>query len=668
MKKIYHVEAKKRIEELHQLIGRHDALYYVQGKPEISDVNYDALFNELKALEEQFPELTTPDSPTQRVGGAPVDFLPEFKHRVPLLSLESLFKPEEVENFDKRIRKETKPDQVSYVVDPKFDGLSVEIVYRDGLFHQAGTRGDGVTGEEVTRNVKTIKSLPLKLSGKEIPKELHLRAEVILTLKGFDRLNKKLIEEGEEPFANPRNAASGSLRQLDSRISARRPLDIYFYGLLYADSWKPKTQWDVLTTLQSWGLRVNPLKRLCKSVDEILDFHRELYEQRDELDYEIDGIVAKIDDLKLQAQLGERARSPRWAFALKFEPRKEITRVENIVLQVGRQGTLTPVAILKPVDVGGVTVSRATLHNLDIIKKLDVRVGDEVKVARAGDVIPEVVSVNLEARKGNPSSFEMPSRCPVCGALLSQEGAFFFCTGGYTCRAQLKWSIIHFASRRAMDIEGLGKETVEALLAKKLISHSADIYLLTKDQLLTVEGFKDKKAQNLLDGIETSKTCSLYRLLFGLGIRHVGEQVAKIIADHFGSLQVIEHASLDDIQSVKGIGPEIAQSVVDYFADSRNKKLLKLFLERGVCPVQESTKVRGGRLAGQTFVFTGELETMSRDQAQMKIEELGGRGINSVSQKTNFVVAGKNPGSKFDKAKKLGVKVLNEREFIQLIS
>ncbi|MBI4410905.1 MAG: NAD-dependent DNA ligase LigA [Deltaproteobacteria bacterium] len=661
---------RRKIEALREEIRRHDFLYYIKDKPRISDAQYDALFRELKELEEKYPQLLSADSPTQRVGGAPVDFLPKFKHRVPLLSLESLFTEADVQAFDKRIRKEvdmSSASHLSYLVEPKFDGLSVEVVYRNGVFHQAGTRGDGETGEEVTQNVKTIKSLPLKLSGKDIPKELHLRGEVVMTVKGFEALNKKLIEEGEEPFANPRNAASGALRQLDSRITAKRPLDIYLYGLLYAENWRPKTQEEVLETLSSWGIRINPVHKKCDSLQEICDFHADLHQKRDHLDYEIDGIVAKVDDLSLQESLGARTRSPRWAFAYKFEPRKEITTVENIVVQVGRQGTLTPVAILKPVDVGGVTVSRATLHNLDIIQKLDVRLGDEVKVARAGDVIPEVIEVNHESRKDKIEEFKMPLKCPVCGSKVVREGVFFFCTGGYTCRAQVKWSIIHYASRDAMDIEGLGRETVDLLIEKGLIKNVADLYTIKKTDLLILPGFKDKKAQNLLDGIEASKKRSLSRFLYGLGIRHVGEQIARLICNHFGSLGKMERASLEEIQNIDGVGPEIARSLVDYFRDARNQKLVELLLGRGVTPQHEAKKTPSGPLLGKTFVFTGEMESMSRPEASRKIETLGGRAIDSVSKKTDYVVAGANPGSKFDKAKKLGVTILDEKEFLKMI-
>lgn len=657
-----------QIAKLRREIRQHDHLYYVEGKPAISDAAYDRLFEELKSLEFAHPELITPDSPTQRVGGSPLSSLPPFEHRIPLLSLDSLFTQSDVEAFDARIRKSAGIETVDYIVEPKFDGLSVEVVYQNGVFAKAATRGDGVKGEDVTHNVKTIRSLPLTLEGPNIPSELHLRGEVILPLQGFAKLNGRLVEEGEEPFANPRNAASGSLRQLDPTIAAARPLDIYLYDLLYAANWAPRTHEEVLESLARWGVRINSHYKRVTGVAGILGFHQEIGVLRDKLDYEIDGIVAKVNDLPLQRLLGLRSRSPRFAFAFKFKPREEVTTVEDIVVQVGRQGTLTPVAILKPVDVGGVTVSRATLHNLDIVQKLDVRVGDEVRVARAGDVIPEIIEVHHQARVKSLPLFEMPSRCPVCGAETSREGAYIYCTGGYTCRAQTKWGIIHYASRRAMDIEGLGEETVTSLLEKHLIENVADIYALTRERLLTLEGFKDKKADNLLAGIEASRHQSLPRFLFALGIRHVGEQVAKILIDHFGDLESLMRATPEEIQTVHGIGEEIAASVCDFFASERNRDLIATLFKRGVEPKIAAKKVTGGALSGKTFVFTGELSTMTRTQAQEKVEALGGKATGSVSKSTSYVVAGEAAGSKYEKAVKLGVTILTEEEFNKLIN
>jgi len=656
---------KNKMEALREQIRSHDRAYYSENKPTISDAEYDRLFRELKDLEEKHPELITSDSPTQRVSGQAADFLAPFIHRVPMLSLDSLFTADDVTAFDKRIRKEIETN-ISYIVEPKYDGLSIEVVYQDGVFVSAGTRGDGTQGEDVTHNVKTIRNLPLKISGNHIPKELHLRGEVLIPLKGFEKLNARLIQEGDEPFANPRNAASGSLRQLDPSIAASRPLEIFVYDLLYSDTWAPQSHAEVLEQLQKWELPVGPLSRKVSSAEEILKFHADLNAERDELPYEIDGIVVKLDNLYDRQLLGMKSRSPRWAMALKFESRKEVTIIEDIIIQVGRQGTLTPVALLRPVDVGGVTVSRATLHNLDIVQGLDARVGDEVKVGRAGDVIPEIVSVNVSARKRHLPEFSIPNKCPVCKAEVVREGAYFFCMAGYTCPAQLKWSVIHFASRRAMDIEGLGEETVDALLENKLITHSADLYILTKEQLLILDGFKDKKADNLLQGIEATKNRPLERFVFGLGIRHVGEQIAKILVQHFGNLDTLMHATAEQLNEIHGIGTEIAEGVVSYFSQKSNQALIQLFLDRGLkCELPKIAK-KEGPLLGKTFVFTGELSSMSRDEAGQKVEALGAKVTSSVSKKTSYVIVGESPGSKANKAKSLGVTILNEEGFLKL--
>lgn len=662
---------EKKIRELRELIREHDALYYIHSRPKISDQNYDQLFKELKTLEVAHPEFITADSPTQRVSGGALTSMPKFTHRVPLLSLDSYTTFEEVLAFDKRVKKDLGVDGVTYLAEPKFDGLSVEIVYEKGVFIRAGTRGDGTTGEDVTQNVKTIKSLPLKLkTHPDIPPVLHLRGEVILPLHAFAALNKKIIGEGGEPFANPRNAASGALRQLKAQITASRPLDLYVYDLLYAEAWQLETHAEVLQGLANWGLRVNPYQRLCQNPQQIKNFHQELYRQRDQLDYEIDGMVVKLNDLGLHEKLGTKSRSPRWAFAYKFEPRKEITTLDDIVVQVGRQGTLTPVAILKPVDVGGVTVSRASLHNEDIIKKLDVRVGDVVRVARAGDVIPEVVEVvHQKAGDGKRGrAFVMPSACPVCEAPAVREGAYTFCTGGLTCPAQAKWSIIHYASKAAMDIEGLGKETADVLLEEKLINNIADLYALKREDLLKLEGFKDKKADNLLAGLLASKNQSLERFVFALGIRHVGAQVARLLGEEFGSLTRLAQASLEDLSGIKGIGSQIAKSVFEFFDDPQHQKLLQTLLARGVKPVFVQKKKSAGIFIGQTFVLTGELAALSRDEAKQKIVERGGKVTSSVSKKTSFVVVGANPGSKYDKAQILGVAILDEKTFLQKLS
>lgn len=655
-----------KINLLRELIIKHDHAYYFEDSPTISDFEYDKLFRELKKLEEEYPQYLTPDSPTQRVSGKPADFLAPFQHRVPLLSLDSLFEVAEVEAFTQRISKELGA-AAEYIIEPKYDGLSVEVVYINGRFTAAGTRGDGLIGEDVTHNVKTIRNLPLKLEGQDIPAELHLRGEVLIPLKGFEKLNKKLIETGEEPFANPRNAASGSLRQLDSKIAASRPLEIFVYDLLHAsDDWKPQSHDEVLSQLKKWGLPVGLLSHKGEQTQHILEFHSSLNAQRDSLPYEIDGVVVKINSLAKRELMGLKSRSPRWAMALKFESRKETTVVEDIIVQVGRQGTITPVALLRPVDVGGVTVSRATLHNLDIVKSLDVRVGDQVRIGRAGDVIPEVVSVNHEFRKKDAPEFLMPEQCPVCQASVVREGAYFFCTAGYTCPAQLKWSIIHFASRRAMDVDTLGEETVDALLKHHIISNAADLYSLTREKLLVLDGFKNRKAEKLIEGISATKKRPLEKFIFALGIRHVGEQNAKVLVQHFGTIDSLMKATNEELLSIHGIGEEIADSVTKYFSQDSNRKLIDQFLMHLEFEMPSAQK-GALPLTGISFVFTGELEAMTRDEAGARAEKWGGKVSSSVSRKTGYVVVGQNPGSKSEKAKELGVKIMNEAEFLLFI-
>lgn len=658
-----------KIDQLIEEINSHDHHYYVLGKPKISDAKYDQLFKELKKLESDYPNFIRANSPTQRVGEKPREGFDSFTHKNPLLSLDSLFEEEEVESFLKRISKETEVDSPKYMAEPKFDGLSVDVVYKEGKFWKAGTRGNGMVGEDVTHNVKTIKSLPLNLLGDDYPQELHLRAEVLIPVSKFNELNKNLIEEGKESFANPRNAASGALRQLDPKLSSQRPLDIFFYDLIYAEGFNPQSHDEMLSRLKVWGLKISDLSRLCSSQRDIQTFHQDLISKRDNLDFEIDGVVIKLDEFKLREVMGTRSRAPRWAFAYKFPSRQEVTIVEDIVVQVGRQGTLTPVAVLKPVDVGGVTVSRASLHNSDIIEKLDVRIGDEVKVARAGDVIPEVQEVHLESRPKSSKPFCMPNHCPVCESEVIREGAFYFCPNRATCKAQLKWSIRHYASKRALDIEGLGKETVDLLVEKDLVKSLVDLYYLSKEKLLELEGFKDKKAENLLEGIEKSKSRTLSQFLFALGIRHIGEEVAKLLVKKFESIENIQKANLDDIQNIKGIGSQIAESTVDYFREKKNSDMVDHLVKLGMPSFEEFERNENSdKFEGKTFVLTGELSSMTRSQAKKKIEEFGGKVTGSVSKKTSYVIAGENPGSKYDKAIKFEVEVLDEKSFLAMIN
>ncbi len=661
-------EAKKRIEWLRKEIRRHDYLYYVLNKPEISDAEYDKLMRELQELEEMYPDLITPDSPTQRVGAPPAKEFKTVTHLKPMLSLDNAFKEEEMRKFDERIRRELGKEKISYVAEPKLDGLSVELVYENGVFVRGSTRGDGINGEDVTENLKTIRAVPLRLrEANGVPSRLAVRGEVIMHIKDFEELNKKLIERGEEPLANPRNAAAGSLRRLDPKETAERPLDIFFYEIMVAEGVKIETQWDALHHLREWGLKTNPLIRKCEGIDEVIEFYKEMVEKREDLSYEIDGIVVKVNDLADQERLGTKARSPRWAIAYKFPPREKITQIMDIIVQVGRTGILTPVALLKPVDVSGVTVSRATLHNEDYIKEKDIRIGDWVKIARAGDVIPEVLESIKERRTGQEREFRMPDKCPICGSHVVREGAYYRCTGGLSCLAQLKRSITHYASKGAMDIEGLGPKIVDLLVDTGLVKRISDLYKLRKIDLLRLPGFADKAAQNLLDSIEKSKERSLDRFIYALGIPNVGEHMAKVLAERFKTLDALMNAREIELLSIHEVGPETAKSVYNFFREERNREEIERLREVGVKATFARMEKKEGILKGKVFVFTGALKEFTRSEAKRIVEELGGTVASSVSRNVDYVVVGENPGSKYDKAKKLGIKMINEEEFKKLI-
>jgi len=661
-------EAKRRIEELRKLIRHHDYLYYVLNKPEISDAEYDKLMLELRKLEEAYPDLVTPDSPTQRVGGFPAEEFKTVTHMKPMLSLDSAFTKEEIKKFDERIKRELGDESIEYVAEPKLDGLSVELVYENGVFVRGSTRGDGINGEDVTENLKTIRAVPLRLrESKTIPTRLAVRGEVIMHINDFERLNKQLIERGEEPLANPRNAAAGSLRRLDPRETAERPLDIFFYEILFIEGVDIETQWDGLKHLKEWGLKVNHLIKKCDDIDDAIKYHKEMAEKREELSYEIDGVVIKVNRLDYQEKLGIKARSPRWAIAYKFPPREEETEIVDIVVQVGRTGTLTPVALLKPVDVTGVTVSRATLHNQDFIDQMDVRIGDKVKVARAGDVIPEVVKVLKDKRTGREKKFHIPSKCPVCGSKVVKEGAFYRCTGGLACIAQLKRSITHYASKGAMDIEGLGKKNVDLLVDSGLIKRVSDLYVLKKEDLLKLPRFAEKSADNLLKGIEKSKERSLARFIYALGIPNVGEHMARVLAEHFKTLDALMNASRESLLEIHEVGPETADSIVSFFREKINREEIERMKKFGVKATVAKVEEKKGILSGKVFVFTGALQSFSREEAKRLVEELGGRAASSVSKNVDFVVVGENPGSKYGKAKKLGLKIIDEKEFKKMI-
>ncbi len=659
---------KKRVEKLREEIEYHNTLYYVLDQPEISDAQYDHLLRELEKLEGEYPELRSPNSPTQRVGASPLEAFEIVRHTLPMLSLANAFDETEARDFDKRVKKFLgSSTDIAYIAEPKLDGLAVELVYERGQFVVGSTRGDGVNGENITQNLRTIKTIPLQLIRKEIPAPEHLevRGEVIIQLKKFKELNRKREKMGEPVFANPRNAAAGSVRQLDSKITAERPLEIYCYGLGKVRDKTFKTHWEILQTFPKWGFRTNPNIQKCQNIEEVLEYYHKMNEKRETLPYEIDGIVMKVDHLDLQTRLGEISRSPRWALAFKFQPKQETTKILDIIVQVGRTGALTPVALMEPVKVGGVEVSRATLHNQDEIDKKDIKVDDTVIIQRAGDVIPEVVKVITSKRKGTEKKFRMPSKCPVCGAEVIKEEAIHRCIG-LDCPAQLKGRIKHFASKRAMDIEGLGVKLIDQLVEKGLIKDVADIYYINKEKLIELERMADKSAQNIIDAIEKSKTKPLSKFLYALGIRHVGETTAEDLAGCFSRLDDFFHLSEEDLMEVEGIGPEVAASVHQFFGDKKNKESIELLKKAGVKVIEPKAKEKG-KLAGKTFVFTGTLKVFGRDEARNIVESLSGMTTSIVSKKVDYVIVGEDPGSKFDKAKELGIKTLTEEEFKKMI-
>lgn len=664
-------DARTEIEDLRGQINHHNHLYFVLDSPEISDADYDALMRRLTSLENDNPDLITPDSPTQRVGAAPLEAFGTIEHTIPMLSLGNAFSHDELREFDERARKGlgVREESIDYIVEPKYDGSAVELVYENGLFVSGSTRGDGVRGEDVTQNLKTIRSVPLRLrDGSDVPVRLEVRGEVILNKDDFDKMNRKRLEEGEQPFANPRNAAAGSLRQLDSNVTAKRPLSIYIHGTGAIEGRDFETQWEAMEAFRSWGLRVNLGEmRRVKGIEEAIEYCKEVEEKREEFAYEIDGAVIKVDRFSLQESLGATSRSPRWAIAFKFPAQEEVTVVENIIVNVGRTGAVTPVACLKPVRVGGVEVRRATLHNEDEVARKDIRIGDQVIIRRAGDVIPEVVRAVAEKRTGDEKKFVMPVQCPVCGSAVERMPgeAASYCTGS-SCRAQLVEHIIHFASKAAMDIDGLGQMRVEQFVNEGLIEDVADLYFIEKEQLVPLERMAEKSADNLIEAIARSRRTTLARFIYALGIRQVGEHVARVIADHFGSLERIENASTEQLEQVMEVGPIVARSIHTFFRQPTNIQLIKRLQEGGV-EIEVEEKAAGSPLEGKTFVLTGTLEHFKRDEAKKLIQRLGGRASSSVSKKTDYVVAGADPGSKYDKAKKLSVKILSEEEFEDLV-
>jgi len=659
--------AAKRAAALRDEIRRHDNLYYVRDAPEIDDAAYDALFSELRGLEEKHPDLVTPDSPTQRVAGAPLEGFPTIEHAAPMLSLESDKDEAALRRFDARLRK-TLGEAVAYVVEPKLDGLSLELVYEDGVLARAATRGDGVRGEGVTANVRTIAAVPLRLSAAErkVPPFLALRAEVILRIADFETVNAKLLEEGKAPFANPRNAAAGTLRQLDPRITAARPLDVYFYDVLASRGLAVRSHRDTLAALADWGLKVNDLSRPARTVEEVLEYHREMGEGRDSLPYEIDGIVIKLDDLGLREELGTTARAPRWAFAFKFAPRKEVTRVEKIVPSVGRSGVITPVALLRPVELGGVTVSRATLHNREEVARKDIREQDLVRLQRAGDVIPHVIERIEEEGHERPEPWRMPDACPSCGTPLVERGPFTVCENGFGCPAQRAGRLQHFASRQALDIAGLGSEIAQMLVEQGVVDSLPDLFDLTKERLVELERFADKSADNFVAAIAKASSTELSRFLYGLGIPEVGAKVAGDLASHFRTMAALRAADEEALQAVPGVGPRMAAQVVAFFAEPRNAAVIDRLLD-GRVKLARVAGPASQALAGLKFVFTGGLPTLSRGAAKELVEGNGGRVVGSVSKATDYVVVGEDAGSKLEEARRLDIPTLDEAAFLALL-
>jgi DNA ligase (NAD+) len=660
----------KRIEALRAQLNTHNYRYYVLDDPEISDAQYDRLLRELEDLEKKYPELITPDSPTQRVGAKPLSKFQTVPHSIPMLSLENGFNYDEIREFDQRIKRFLKIDhEIEYTAEPKMDGLAIELIYDDGVLVQSSTRGDGYLGEEVTQNVRTIHAIPLKLLKSKVPAPEHLevRGEAYMKLKDFREYNRRREQEGKPAFANPRNAAAGSLRQLDPKITARRPLFFFAYGLGMVRGWTFSGQWEVLKTLPEWGLPVNPLVQLCQGIEKCLQFCEEMETLRHRLPYETDGVVLKVNSLALEDRLGSKSRSPRWALAFKFQPSQETTQILKIEVQVGRTGALTPVALLKPVMVGGVEVSRATLHNQDEIERKDIRVGDTVVVQRAGEVIPEVVKVITPVRTGSEKPFAMPEACPVCGSKVVRlpGEAAHRCTNP-NCPAQIKESIRHFVSKGAMDIEGLGEKMVNQLVEKGLIRDYGDLYNLSKNTLLSLERQADKSSENLIQALERSKQTTLGQFIYALGIRHVGEHMSDLLAGHFGSLKALTEAAEEELLAVREVGPQVARSIRTFFENPQNIKVIEKILAGGV-KIREQ-KVSGPRpLNGKTFVLTGRLTDSTRELAKEKIETLGGKVAAQVSSKVDYLIVGEDPGSKLDKARELKVPLLTEEEFGRMV-
>ncbi len=662
-------EAKKRIEELRRILHYHNYRYYVLDDPVISDQEYDALLRELKKLEEQFPEFYDENSPTVKVGGQPLSKFEKVEHRIPMLSLEDGFTDEEIREFDRRVKRflGLPADKViDYSVEPKFDGLSIDLIYENGSLKVASTRGDGYVGENVTQNIRTIRNVPLVILHEEPPEYLDVQGEVLLTKDEFKKINEERLKKGLPAFANPRNAAAGSVRQLDPKETAKRNLIMIMYYIREIRGFKReiKTQSEALEVLRELGFPTSQYNRLVHGIDEAIEYKKELEKIRDELPYELDGVVIKVNDFELQRKLGYTTKSPRWAIAFKFPAEQATTKILDIRVNVGRTGILTPVAILEPVNIGGVVVSRASLHTMDEIEKKDIMIGDTVFVQRAGDVIPEVIKPVKELRDGTQRKFKMPDRCPVCGSRVVKDGAYYRCSN-INCPSVLKESIKHFVSRKAMNIEGFGDKLIEQLVDKGLVKDVSDIYKLDKETLMSLDRVGEKLAENLLTAIERSKGTTFAKFIYALGIRHVGEFVAKLLAERFKNLENLKRATKEELLKIDGIGEEIAESVVSFFKEEKNLKTIEKLLSYGVHFVDEN-KEEKSKIAGKSFVFTGTL-SKPREYFKELVEKKGGIVRNSVSKNLDYLVVGENPGSKLRKAEQLGVKIIGEKELMELL-
>ncbi len=658
--------AKARVRELVDAIAHHDVMYYVEDAPEITDREYDALMAELKAIEAEHPDLVLPDSPTQRVSGRPVDEFPQVEHRAAMLSLDNCYAPDELREFDSRVRKWLGEDRVAYVVEPKIDGLGIALLYEDGALVRGATRGDGRVGEDVTTNIRTIRSIPVRLKPEGGLRSVEVRGEVYMPVEGLLRLNEEREARGEPPFANARNAAAGSVRQLDPKVAASRPLDAYFYTLSFSADEAPDTHHGRLEAMRAAGLRVSPHTRRFESIDEVVTHIASWESRRDTLGYDIDGMVVKVDSVEQQGRLGSTAKNPRWAVAYKYPPKQEVTRLLDVVFQVGRTGALTPVAHLEPVDIGGVTVSRATLHNEDEMRRKGVMLGDMVVVERAGEVIPQVVRPLVERRTGEEREVPVPDACPVCGSkAVREEGESARRCVNAACPAQVKERLAHFCSRDAMDIEGVGPALIDQLVDLGLVRDVSDLYRLKEEELLTLEGVAERSARNVLDAIGGSKDRALGRLVHALGIRHVGRTTASLLAERFGSMDALASASVEDLSKVEGVGGVVAGSVNAFASDPANRGLLERLKAAGLR--MEGRGTVSGPLSGKTFLFTGEMSSMSRPEAAALVESLGGRVGSSVTKATDYVVVGDDPGSKAEKARKLNKTILDEGTFLRMV-